>query len=476
MKNRYSLLILTTLLIALLPLFQAGAEYNRLGIPDSAEIRRELSGRWFTASLERVRENSNELHENNIGTLFQIRLEETSRTFAVIIAPAVEQQVDVYTEHGIEHRTSQAYPGDACGSIVLFRDSATGEPQSLVWYVTENSDVYVRFTPDRNTARADFIIDGCFAARGVPTGVPFEKLYTISLAQLLTLTGKTLPWEYAEIRPGQYHDNLQMVGVIRKNLDRIVHADDAAYDENGRPVRISDGKPRSVADDLSDKLTLSDAGFVKWIIDGLVEPLAGSGTYLAPLVRATVELDPVSYAGIVNAGRNGADGEATYFMLDWNRNLAAARLSAQTKKTYLYNNSGMDVTVEPFNGELQLPAAGSPGVTAAPAISQTVGFVENTGYQIARLRPLLYTLAAKEPTYCYLAAVRRRYPASGKTPEIHKFDHTAMLFPYFNQRGQFQCIVFEDGQELSYSEFARKYKNSFVFLSRVLTSRNFYPQ
>mgnify|MGYP007069857626 FL=1 len=478
MKVRFFAVCAATLLCsACLPLF---AEYNRLNVPDSAEIRAGLVSRWFTAPLEQVRETRSELHENNIGMTFQVRMEETSAHFAIIVAPAVEQQVDVYTEKGIEHRTSEAYPGDACGSWVLFRDSASGQSISLVWYITQNNDVYVRFTPDRNTARADFIIDGCMASRGVPTGIPFEKLYTLSLAGLLRLTENTLPWQYADIQPGQYHDSLQMIGVIRKNLERIVPTPDAAYDENGKPVKISDGKSRTVSDEEVQKkqLSLSDAGFVKWIIDGLVEPLTGSGTYLLPLVRSTVDLHPVSYAGIVNSGRNDIEGEATYFMLDWNRNLSAARLSAQTKKTYLYNNSGMDVTVEPFNGVLSLRAQSSAGerAVAAPEVAQVVGFVENSGYQIARLRALLYTLAVTQPTYCYLAAVRRLYPASGKTPEIYKFDHTAIIFPYFTPQGIFRCVVFEDGKEIGFSEFVTKYKNSFVYLSRVLASRNFYPQ
>ncbi|MCR5725694.1 MAG: hypothetical protein K6G80_11475 [Treponema sp.] len=456
------------------------AEFNRLGVPDSAEIRATLSERWFTAPLDAVRETHSELHENNIGALFQVRMEETSSNFAIIVAPGVEQQMDVYTEHGTSRRDVLAYPGDACGSWVLFRDSASGNPQSLVWYITENNDVYVRFTPDRKSARADFIIDGCFVARGVPLGLPFEKLYRMSLAELLRLTGKTLPWQYADIQTGQYHDNLQMIGVIRKNLSRIVYEADAAYDENGNPVRISDGKPRTVSDEekYQNRVSLSEAGFLKWIIDGLVEPLAGSGTYLAPLVRSTVDLNPVSYAGIVNNGRNSTEGEATYFMLDWNRNLAAARLSAQTKKTYLYNNSGMDVTVEPFNGVLSVVPDATAGerAIAAPSVEQVVGYVDNTGYQIARLRPLLYTLAVTNPTYCYLVAVRRQYPANGKTPEIYKFDHTAIVFPYFNQHGQFRCVVFENGKEVNFYEFVDRYKNSFVYLSRVLTSRNFFPQ
>ena len=462
--------------LAALPL---SAEYNKLGIPDSAEIRANLVRSWFTASLEQVREHGIELHTSDIGTHFQVRMEENDKTFAVIVAPAVELPVNVFTERGAERRFVEQYPGDASGAWVLTRDSESGKPLHLRVYFGQNNNVYIQFTPNRNIAYADFVLYGCYAARGVPLGLGFNQLYTASFAKILSLTEKTLPWQYAEIQTGQYDDTMQMIGVIRNNLSRITYAPDAAYNEDGEPIRISDGKARAVnyVQREGGQLSLSSAGFVKWVIDGLVEPLTGSATYRAPLLQQTVEFNPLSYTGILHNGRQSADGvqvkdgEDISFTLNWARNLAAARLSAQTKRNYLYSESGMDVTIEPFNGEV-----GADGVT----VEQAVGYIADTGYQIERLRPLLYVLAVSEPTYCYIAAVRRRSDgASTKTaqePEVYKFDQIAVLFPYFDKTERFNCIVFENGKELSLSQFAAKYRGSFVHLSRVLTSRDFYPQ
>lgn len=478
MKVRISFAAL--LLVSFSALLPLSAEYNKFGIPDSTEIRIGLVRKWFTAPLEQVRENGIELHTSDIGTHFQVRMEETDKTFMVIVAPAVERPVNVFSEHGAERLLVEEYPDDSNGAWVLLRDSESGKPLWLRVYFSQNSNVFVQFTPNRNIVYADFVMYGCYAARGVPLGLSFNQLYTASFAKILSLTEKTLPWQYAEIQSGQYSDTLQMIGVIRENLARISYAADAAYDENGNPIRISDGKARSVsfAETEAQKLSLSSAGFVKWVVDGLVEPLTGSYTYLAPLLRQTVTLNPLSHAGIVYNGRKTSggvslkDGEEISFTLNWARNLAAARLSAQAKKTYLYNESGMDVTIEPFSGVL-----GADGVT----IEQPVGYVADSGYRIERLHPLLYVLAVTEPTYCYIAAVRRRYePATNaigtQEPEIYKFDQIAMLFPYFDANGHFSCVVFENGTEIPLSKFISRYRGSFVHLSRVLTSRNFFPQ
>jgi len=439
-----------------------GAEYNRLGVPDSTEIRKSIKDAWLTADLSAVRQNRTQVRYNPAGQKFQVRLEETENTFAVIVCPEVMMDVDLFTENGIERQTMAQYLGDGCGSWLLVRDSISQKPVQIRVYFTNNSDVYAQFSPDRNITLADFVVGGCFAARSVPLGVPFEKLYTASFADLLKWTEKTLPWNYAKIMPGQYHDLLQMIGVIRKNLTRITYAYDAAYDENQNPVRISDGQKREIdeVEKATGKLSLSDAGFVKWVVDGLVEPQTGSGCYLNPLVQPTVEYDPLSYAGHQN------QFESISFTLDWVRNLAAARLSAQTRKNYSWENAGVDVKVEPFSAEV-----------TEKGIAQTAGYVPNSGYQIAKLKPVLYTLAVTEPTYFYLAAVRRRYvDPEGKNPELYKFDRTAVLFPYFDSNGRFTCVVFENGTEVPFSTFVAKYKNSFVHMTRVLASREFYPQ
>ncbi len=444
--------------LCVLPLF---AEYNRLGIPDSTIIRRAVADKWFDAPLNDVRQFRSEIRTNELGERFQVRMEETAFEFAIIVAPEMQMKVDYYTEKGMESRVVAEYPGDACGSWILYRDNTTGKPLKIRWYFTRNSDVYIQFAPERNKTLGDFVIGNCYASRSVPVGMLFSQLYTASFANVLQITENSFPWRYAEIHAGAYLPKMQMISIIRKNLNRISYAEDAAYDENGNPVRISDGKPRMV--DPSEKenkmLSLSSAGFVKWVVDGLIEPISGSGTYMAPLVQPTMIYDPLSYAGMKE------ESEAVSFMLDWTRNLAAARFSVQTHRNYRYADSGVDVAIEPFSSEM-----------TDKGIMQTAGYIRNSGYAISRLRPLLYVLGVTEPTYCYLAAIRRRYVSvNGTAPELYKFDQTAVIFPYFDANGHFAVTVFENGTEVPFNTFLNKYRNSFVHLTRVLGSEKFFP-
>ena len=439
------------------------SENNRLGVPDSSDIRKIIAENWFEESLSQVRDNHTELRSNSIGQVFQVRLEETRDIFSIIVAPETQLPVDLYTQDGIEHTVVSKYPADVAGSWILMRDSTTGKPLRIRYYFAADSDVYVQFSPSGTKSLADFVIDGCFASRGVQIGVSFDYFYTASFASVLSLTEKTLPWKYTEIHPQQYHANLVMVNGIHKNLERIKQVDNGGYDEKNEPVFVfgkNTGKPRKVDDEdvKNGILTMNHSGFLKWIVDGLINQISGSSTYVAPLLRPTVSLNPIGASGIKSQNEN------LFYSLDWTRNLAAAKLSIQTGKNYLYEESGVDVKIEPFSAEV-----------SAKGINSVAGYIKNTGYEIKHLKPLMYVLGVSNPTYFYLAAVRRTVVPSDGSPEFKVFDSSAVIFPYFDKDGQFGCTVFENGTELTLAQFCKKYPNSFIHLTRVLSSDRFNP-
>ncbi|MBQ8679938.1 MAG: hypothetical protein IJ530_09235, partial [Treponema sp.] len=266
------------LLSAALMSFSLFADYNRLGVPDSAEIRREIKEKWFMDSLNSIRANPPENRTNNNGEKFQIRMEENESTFNVFVAPYAEINVTVVSDKGSHIEKQQVYPGDGMGSWVLVRDKRSEKALRIRYYFLKNSDVFIQFTPSGNStnvALADMVIFGNYTARGVPTGVPFDKFYTASLDDVMKITEDKLPWNYILADYEAFHATKQMIAVIREKLSSIVNVNDAMYDENGELVHISNGKKFASSEIIEGKKMLSSAGFVKWIADGLVVPVAG---------------------------------------------------------------------------------------------------------------------------------------------------------------------------------------------------------
>ena len=451
------LLCLVTALCFALPFF---ADYNRLGIPDSSEIRKGLEERWFTAPLSEVRANPPEIRANNNGDKFQIRLEENETTFNVFVSPRALIKVNVFSDKGMYTEEQELYPGDAAGSWVLIRDKRTGKPLRIRYYFLKNSEVYIQFTPQGKIALADLVIFGNYAARGVPTGMTFEKFYSASFEDVMTITDTKLPWNYVLIDTQLYHSMKQMCGVIHEKLPKITLVQDAMYDENHDLVHISTGKKfqkSEIADVSEDNLLLSSAGFVKWIADGLVEPISGGVLKRDPLIKETVSVKDNGRQGVLSQKYD------LFFSLDWVRNLASAVVSVYAGKTYLFNQSGVDVTINPFASSI-----------TDKGVANTVTFVENSGHTVKVLNSLLYVLAATEPGTLYFGAIR----GTDRTvsPEIMAFNECAAFFPYFEDDGSFACKVFMNGRELTLENFCYYYADDFVYLTRVKSSERFFPQ
>ena len=443
-------------LVLFSPLF---ARYNRLGIPDSSEIRDCLEEQWFTAPLSEVRLNQPEIRANDNGEKFQIRLEENESTFNVFVAPHAVIKVNVYSDKGMFTEEQDLYPGDAAGSWVLIRDKRTGKPMRIRYYFLKDSDVYVQFSPQGKIALADLVIYGNYAARGVPTGMPFSKFYTASFEDVMNITETKLPWSYVLADPQIYHSMKQMAAVIRERLPFISVVNDAMYDENGDLVHISTGKKFENIDesDKSEKkLLLSSAGFVKWIADGLVEPLSGGLLKRDPLIQETVFVKDNGRQGVLSQKYD------LFFSLNWVRNLASAVISVYAGKIYLSNQSGVDVTINPFASSI-----------TDKGVANTVTFVENSGYTVRVLHSLLYVLAATEPGTFFLGAIRGTDRTV--TPEVMAFNECVVFFPYFQDDGAFACNVFMNGKEMSLEDFCYFYADDFVYLTRVKSSENFFP-
>lgn len=444
-----------------LPLF---AEYNAFGIPDSSELRRALSKEWFEGPLDLIRLKNSEIRTNSAGVRYQVRLEEQEDTFMVITAPEAVARVDVYDSTGVHTVEEKTFSADAPGAWSIIRRKTDGAVLSIRYYFAKDNGIWFQIRPYGKTTHADLLIFGSYAARSVPLGLPIESFYAKSFNDVYELTKRTVPWNYVSVEDGSasgglYNDSLVMIQTIRQQLTNIASVEDGIYDENGNPVNLITGQKRIIAPELKGKISVSSAGFVKWIVDGLVEPVAGSYLKRDPLIQRTVKYSDTSYNGILSNTKFDLS-----FALDWTRNLAAAALSVRSHRTYLYKDSGVDVKIEPFAAEM-----------TANGIESVMGYVKDSGYRLQYLKPLLYVLAVSEPNYCYLVAIRQ---SAGTTPDVLAFNESAVIFPYFDSTGAFRVVVFYDGAEYKFTDFIHMIsgRDTFVHLTRVRTSSKYYPQ
>lgn len=451
--------------LSFLILFAAGftrlfAAYNSLGIPDSSEIRKTLIESWFEAPLDLVRTNKSFETRNQIGEEFQVRLEEDDQYFYIFVAPHSILTVNVFTSRKNYTEQQDYYPGDLAGSFVLIRDKKSGEALCARYYFLKDPGVYVQFTPYGKAALADLVIFENFAARGVATGLPFSYFYSASIEDVMSVTKNKIPWNYVLTSQNEYHGIRQMIAVIDEVLPSIMYCNDAMYDADGKLVHVRTGEYFSYEDlpenTLNKTIFLSSSGFVKWICDGLVEPIAGSLLKRTPLVKETVTIKDNGRKGVLSQKYD------LYFGLNWIRNLASAVISVYANKNYLFNQSGVDVTINPFAASI-----------TPEGISNTVTFLENTGYRISVIKSLLYVLAAINPDTFYLGAIRET--DRNANPEVSVFNQNVVMMPFFRDDGSFDCVVYMNAQRMSLDAFLRQYKDSFVYLTRVKANEQFFP-
>ena len=442
----------------------AFADYNSFNIPDSAEIRRTIVDSWLTPDLETLRGYKEQFKDNRIGTTFQIRLEEDDNEFCVVVAPRSEIDINMINGDSVKKVRAAVYPKGAAGSWILFRSKNKGQPLRIQYFFNQDADVYVQFRPEGRKTFADLVVCDSYAAKSVLVGVPFENLYTSSFETIKKWTQKSLPWDKVTVVRDQYPNNMIMAGTILSNLDTFTFADDACYDERGKLKSIFTGKDVAIrddegniisAEDLKKRHFLSGAGFVKWVIDGIVEPYRGYGTEIDTLTQPTLEFNSVGKNGVISQQWN------LTFSLDWCRNLATQAYAIRSSREGDYRSAGLDVKYDYFAEEV-----------VNGQLVNSAGYIKNTGYNVSKIKSLLYVLAVTEPDWFYLGAIRQ---GSSIKPDELVFNNCVLFFPYFDKNGKFGCFIFEQGEEITLDKFLEKYNGSYVHLERVKSTEAFFP-
>ena len=437
-----------SIFLSLFAIFAVEAQ-DVIDIPESSEVRSRIIDKWFEQPIPILRTYEDEELESVDGYSFQVHFDEYGNDSMIIVAPAKIENVELYTDSGIEYIQRKMFKAESPGSWILFRNSKTGEPTCVRYYFTVNTEIFIQFRRSGSIptekSLADVMVFGEYAAKNVPVGIPLEYFYDMSCDDVLSLVRYVVPWASQPFYSSLYNDILQMTGVIRENLPRFHFLEDAAYDEAGNLVTIKDGIVLASAGSYDDPLYVSSPGFVKWIVDGLVRPLSGSGILREPLIKKTEVFKSGSLSDTM------AKKYDTTLALDWTRNLAAAMVSIYSGRDYTYETSGVQLNSVPFND----------------------AYYESNGFKISMLKPIFYYLAATEPGRFYLGAIRHTVNDGA---EFVVYNECAAFFPAFDKNGKFSVAVFMDGEEIKIEDFTEDYNGDFVQLVRIQASEQFFPR
>ncbi|MGI5089093.1 hypothetical protein HGH47_02615 [Treponema sp. OMZ 805] len=430
-------------------------------IPDSAEIREAIAASWFSAPIEKVIKKAPELHTDSKGNTFTVSgkyAEDSKNVYIISIIPNL-------TDYSLpEHNLVPQ------GTWMLYRRADTGAPLSIKIYPRENPALSVSLRPASQKAYSgksfiDICLFNAYMRKDIAIGVPFETLYHISLLRLKALSQSIIPWDL--FNPPRDNSPVKSMSRIVENLRyRLVRVKDGCFDHDGKPVHISNSQPQTELeitaamniDQIRSEVIggVDSAGFAKWVIDGIIRPIAGQGTVVEALKRETD-------APKTHFTRPYLDTENIFFGLDWIRNLGAAALSLNLKRTVYPDSSGLDVDSCPFaltGAAIPVSTSAKTGSVKQPAF---LGYQRYAGYQTSYLLPLLYYFAIVEPDHFYLACISTVSSAT----ELRTYERIAVFFPYFDGFGAFHLDIYEDGELIPVDEFIEKNKDAYTAMVRV---------
>jgi hypothetical protein len=357
-----------------------------------------------------------------------------------------------------------AFPGWAQGSWMYFRTLDTGDALRLRIFPRSDPAAYLQLRPLGNDkCQLDVVIQEAYLVRGLPLGISMERLLTAPLGEVLRAAGDRIPRRYFDINSALYEDSRNFVSKVRGGLGALEFRDDGAIDENGNYVFIESLESQS----HDTEAGLNCSGFAKWVVDGILRPLTGERLPIGPLKAPF--------------GERGSGFTAPYeelrdpfFGLDWIRNLAS--IAGKVLRAPAFGDlAEIEVRDAPFSAVIRRERQG-------PVVRPFPGYLNDVGFDIEGIHPLLYTLAIDEPGRIYLASVNAEMGAPTTAdnprglPRMRQYFHVAVLVPYFNEYGNFRVAIFESAEETQFNTFKTRYpSNHSVNLVRIPIETSFDP-
>jgi hypothetical protein len=432
MRKYFLYFPLFILLLRAFPVF--GQDLPTAKIVDDSALRTGVKDTWLAESPVRVIAKTRELHTLPGGGRVELRTETYKDEFTVVFAREFKNA---------NGGSGVTFPGWAQGSWILTRRIGNGEALSIRIFLRSDPYTYIQFRPfSADKCQMDMVLYEAYIVRSLPLPVTLERLYTMQLGEVLNLIGDKAPIRYFEPKPSDYRMQRQFVAKVRESMKGLEFNDDGAIDQSGKYVYINTGLEQK------GRPGLNCSGFAKWLADGILKPITGERLEIPPLKEPFGERG----SSLTDVWEEKRD---PFFGLDWIRNLASAVWSKLLSPAFGILDE-IEVRSDPFS-QMTLRTRNNSVFYSYP------GFLENAGYGVEGLLPLLYTLAIDEPGNFYLAAVNNEIgPPSTKenpkgSPRMRQYFHIAAFVPYFSESGVFHIVVFESAAENSFNAFRNRF-------------------
>ena len=439
-----------------------GLDLPSSGIADDSSLRIRLND-WLTESHSRLLARRPIIERLPNGERVQIRAVENNTEFMVLFSrELIQGRIETENSRAVTRRGTNQFPGWAQGSWMLTRRKDNGAGTRIRIFLRSDQHTYIEFYPfNSEKCQMDAVLYGGYVVRSLPVAVPFERLYTMQLNDILKLAGDKFPRKYFDPDPVYYNDGRKFITQVRANLSGLKFADDGAIDENGSYVLIDSLRLQNPS-----SAGLNCSGFLKWLIDGILRPVTGERLSIPPLKAPF--------------GERGSSFTALweeifdpFFGLDWIRNLAS-EANGVLRSDAFRSLEEFEVRADNFSSVLV-------SENRIFSVHSYPGFMTEAGYSFEGLLPLLYTLAIDDPFSFYLAAINTETgPAATQdnprgAPRLRQYFHVAALVPYFDEYGIFRVVVFESSVENSFESFRARYPGHFINLVQIPITASFNP-
>lgn len=344
----------------------------------------------------------------------------------------------VHTKNSYDLLLSDRFKMNGRGNYIIKKRISDGEFEHIKIYLQSNSESYLLIKPINNhEVGLDVFLFDVPIYRNVRLPISFMSVATIPLARIMSATSHLIDWNLIFIPLQEHRDRwntlLRIARQVELHIPELVFAGDGAQNSSGNFVHIQTQEPQK------NNFGLGNAGFVKWIMDGIFAPLnSGLLTSISNLKTVT----PRNTTNKSNSDQN-ISRENIFFHLDWNRNLAYFVNRAMFPR-HRININDSDVNDTPF-----------------------LAYIPDVGYPISSLEVLLYLESIRNVGSIFLGSINSLSPTS---PPIRTYMESIVIVPYFDTSGNLQAKIFRNNQIIDILDLQILHPGSFIHLQKINTS------